>query len=324
MENLNLDSHLKNLFDKIHHQISGLGILQNTPLSKNPVDFKMIEKGLGKIRIANSTKEKISLDLNFPRQLILFVFPLSGKVSISSDVQNTLESLDESNYGIMAFPFEDWSMNVSMSSNSSIGLLAISLNKIHELFELDIENKIAPSELAKNYRLKNFLSLRPIKPSLSIVIKELFEHSLNNNYSGIYEKAKVLELMSLYMEQSNLSEHSKNACPVVHDNLEEEKIRRVEKILVSNMSNPPSIPELAKMVGTNEMKLKNSFKRMYRNTIYGYLVDHRMNSARLILDRGNVQIKDVAYSVGYTNPSHFIAAFKRKFGITPKKYLLEG
>jgi AraC-like DNA-binding protein len=27
--------------------------------------------------------------------------------------------------------------------------------------------------------------------------------------------------------------------------------------------------------------------------------------------------------MGYTNPSHFIAAFKKKFGITPKKYLMK-
>ena len=30
----------------------------------------------------------------------------------------------------------------------------------------------------------------------------------------------------------------------------------------------------------------------------------------------------VAYQIGHTNPSHFIAAFKKKFGVTPKKYLM--
>lgn len=322
LENTNLDKHLSDLFNKINHQISGSGILQNISLDRNPVSYKLIENGLGKIKIDNSTKESILLNLNFPPQVILFAFPLNGKITISSDLQSTSEKLDETTYGIMAFPFDEWNIKLSMGSGSSLGFLAISINKIHELFELDIDDQISTSEVSKNYRSKKFLSLRAKKPGLSIVARELFEHTLKNNFSGIYEKAKVLEIMSMYMEQSNLSDHTKSACPVVNDNLEEEKIRRVEKILVSNMSNPPSIPELAKMVGTNEMKLKNNFKKIFRNTIYGYLVNHRMDSARLILDKGNVQIKDVAYSVGYTNPSHFIAAFKRKFGITPKKYLL--
>lgn len=123
------------------------------------------------------------------------------------------------------------------------------------------------------------------------------------------------------MEQGMRGNEIKSSCPVVHENLEEEKIRRVEKILVHNMAAPPSIPELAKMIGINEMKLKNGFKKLFGNTIYGYLMDYRMDSARVMLDNGGVQIKDVAYSVGYSNPSHFIAAFKRKFGLTPKRYV---
>ncbi|MEQ8359305.1 MAG: AraC family transcriptional regulator [Cytophagales bacterium] len=323
MENINLDKYLSKLFNKIYHQISGSEILENIPLNENAVEYKLIEKGLGRIKINNSVKKSISIDLNFPKEIILFVIPLSGQLNISSDIQNTQNNLDESNYGILAYPFQDWAITIDLNSNSSIGLIAVTVNKIHELFDLDIEDKISPREVAKNYRSKTFLSLRAKKPSFSIVSNELFEHNLKNNFSGIYEKAKVLEIMSMYLEQGNYSEHESNACPVIHDNLEEEKIRRVEKILISNMSNPPSIPELAKMVGTNEMKLKSNFKKIFRNTIYGYLVNHRMDSARLILDKGNVQIKDVAYSVGYANPSHFIAAFKKKFGVTPKKYLLK-
>jgi len=31
-------------------------------------------------------------------------------------------------------------------------------------------------------------------------------------------------------------------------------------------------------------------------------------------------VNEVAFDIGYTNPSHFIAAFKKKFGTTPRKY----
>jgi AraC-like DNA-binding protein len=42
----------------------------------------------------------------------------------------------------------------------------------------------------------------------------------------------------------------------------------------------------------------------------------------MLLDSRKLQVAQVAYQVGYTNPSHFIAAFKKKFGVTPKKYLM--
>jgi AraC-like DNA-binding protein len=41
-----------------------------------------------------------------------------------------------------------------------------------------------------------------------------------------------------------------------------------------------------------------------------------------LLDSAKLQVNEVAYQIGYNNPSHFIAAFKKKFGVTPKKYLM--
>jgi AraC-like DNA-binding protein len=46
-----------------------------------------------------------------------------------------------------------------------------------------------------------------------------------------------------------------------------------------------------------------------------------MNSAKALLDSRNYQVSEVAYALGYGNPSHFITAFKKKYQITPKKYL---
>ncbi|MBL0110644.1 MAG: AraC family transcriptional regulator [Saprospiraceae bacterium] len=30
----------------------------------------------------------------------------------------------------------------------------------------------------------------------------------------------------------------------------------------------------------------------------------------------------MAYALRYSNPSHFITAFKKQYGVTPKKYLM--
>ena len=75
------------------------------------------------------------------------------------------------------------------------------------------------------------------------------------------------------------------------------------------------------MVGTNEFKLKVGFRSIFGTTVYGYLSDHRMEHARKMLTVDKVRIKEVAVEVGYSNPSHFIAAYKRKFGVTPKQHL---
>ena len=49
-------------------------------------------------------------------------------------------------------------------------------------------------------------------------------------------------------------------------------------------------------------------------------MNYKMNSAKTILDQGRKQVSEVAYELGYGSASHFISAFKKKYGITPKKY----
>lgn len=47
-----------------------------------------------------------------------------------------------------------------------------------------------------------------------------------------------------------------------------------------------------------------------------------MEYARKMLDSGSYNVNEVGLKVGYSTSSHFIAAFKKKFGTTPKKYLM--
>jgi AraC-like DNA-binding protein len=47
-----------------------------------------------------------------------------------------------------------------------------------------------------------------------------------------------------------------------------------------------------------------------------------MEVARKLLESGDNNVNEVGLKVGYSTASHFIAAFKKKYGTTPKKYLM--
>ena len=64
------------------------------------------------------------------------------------------------------------------------------------------------------------------------------------------------------------------------------------------------------------------FKQIYGDTVYGFLFDYKMDYARKLLDSGSYNVNEVGLKIGYSTGSHFIAAFKKKFGTTPKKYLI--
>ena len=88
------------------------------------------------------------------------------------------------------------------------------------------------------------------------------------------------------------------------------------------MVEPPSLQKLADEVGISLKKLKAGFKEIYGDTVFNFLFDYKMEFARKLLETGSYNVNEVGSQIGYSTSSHFIAAFKKKFGTTPKKYLL--
>ena len=87
------------------------------------------------------------------------------------------------------------------------------------------------------------------------------------------------------------------------------------------MGDLPTLAELSEEVGLNIKKLKQGFKHVYGTTAFNFILEHKMEVARNLLMSGNYNINEVGDKLGYSTTSHFISSFKKKFGITPKKYM---
>lgn len=88
-------------------------------------------------------------------------------------------------------------------------------------------------------------------------------------------------------------------------------------LLLEDMQTPPTIPQLAKIVGLNEDKLKKGFKAAFNNTIFKTLTEHRMQKAEEKVRGHDMSITEIAFDAGYENVSKFIAVFKKTYGVTP-------
>ena len=111
-------------------------------------------------------------------------------------------------------------------------------------------------------------------------------------------------------------------CPFLVDEDNVRRIRNAKQILLSNISHPPTLFQLANEVGISVKKLKEGFKKLYGSTVYQFVMTNKMDYARKLLGTGSYNVNEVALKLGYSNSSHFIEAFKKKIGTTPKKYLL--
>ncbi len=76
------------------------------------------------------------------------------------------------------------------------------------------------------------------------------------------------------------------------------------------------------MVNLSFPKLKNGFKQTFGVTIHEYIINYKLMLSEQLLISKKHSVKEIALQIGYSTSSHFIAAFKKKFGTTPKKYVM--
>jgi AraC-like DNA-binding protein len=263
--------------------------------------------------IANDTDQEVSMPEQVAQSIIHFYFCVEGNAIFEFGPHYSREIKRQWNY-FFYNPEKDLPFNLKLAPNTRMVLLTISLESLHKLFVHDSLPMLRPENVNRK-----FYDEREIPAHLYVVLNQLFTIQLSETSEKLFFQAKALELLSLYF--STKKPNTEN-CPFLNDEETVRKIKHAKEHLLKNLESPPSLKELAKFAGLNEYQLKMGFKEIYGNTVYGYLLDHKLDHSRVLLDSNKYQVNEVAYQIGYANPSHYIAAFRKKFGVTPKKYLM--
>jgi CheY-like chemotaxis protein/AraC-like DNA-binding protein len=91
-------------------------------------------------------------------------------------------------------------------------------------------------------------------------------------------------------------------------------------ILKEQMAEPPGLVQLAHQIGTNERKITEIFRQRVGMTVFDYLTELRLDTARHLLAAGGTQVQLIADLVGYRNPGDFTRAFRRRHQMSPREY----
>lgn len=277
----------------------------------------MIEDGFYVLRLENNTDETAHFEREVDVDLIQFHFGIKGRGKFIFNQGRYALDIREEVSLFLYNPQKELPVHLEIAPHSWVVSILISIKKFHGFFSDQADH--IPFLSSDNIDRKYYKDDK-INPSMAIVLSQLFHFNLHPSIKKLYFKGKVYELLSLYFNRTE--DPDAEQCPFLIDEENVIKIRKAKDIVIANMAEPPGLEELADQVGISLKKLKMGFRQIYGDSVYSFLFDYKMDYARKLLDSGSYNVNEVGLRIGYSTASHFIAAFKKKFGTTPKKYLM--
>jgi AraC-like DNA-binding protein len=286
-------------------------------IAKGTFDETFIEEGFFVLTCKNDKGVIEVLERSIDSSYIQFHFCTKGSGAFVFNQGNYNLAINEDTSLLLYNPQRDLPIHLELQPHSWLISLAISIKKFHGLFSRDANYVTFLTDENKN---KKYYTDGKINPSMAVVLNQLISFNLNDSIKSLYFKGKVYELLSLFFNRSEDADIEQ--CPFLVDEVNVAKLKKAKDIIITNMAEPPTLQELSEAIGLSLKKLKEGFKQIYGDTVYSFLFDYKMEVARKLLESGDHNVNEVGLKVGYSTSSHFIAAFKKKFGTTPKKYIM--
>ena len=251
--------------------------------------------------------------------VITLVFCLKGKLSIDgnrvpgawelSDNQHNIYFTNEADRKISTNGMPVKWFSVQFPKKSFLSLADTTDSYVKHFVDQILANKPAQFSDAP----------LPIEWVLLNCINSILNCNYPDSLKPMYILSRAIELIVLQIE--SLDRSSGKTVTFIKKEYDRERILFARDYLIKHMGNPPTLPELSRLAGINEFKLKNGFKEIFSQPVFAWLADVRLETARTELMKKSKPITEIAFEMGYSSPQHFSSAFKRKYGVPPSKII---
>lgn len=133
--------------------------------------------------------------------------------------------------------------------------------------------------------------------------------------SGILKNSLLLQLMVLLNRLFLGSENTKDQSDIEYD----ESIGNILNYINDNLDEDLSIDYISSKFFMSKYYLMHKFKNQTGYTIHNYILQKRLILANTLIKKGR-SVNEVYLECGFGDYSNFIRAFKKMFGLPPKKY----
>lgn len=155
----------------------------------------------------------------------------------------------------------------------------------------------------------------PLSIDIVNTANSLYEIDHQEPLGLLLMEAKVLELLYLILTSfDNLAQGEDES----YSGNDLQSFREAHQIISEQHCPPPTITQIAGMVGINKSKLTQGFKSVFGLTLFEFATQCRMQTALKLLQESDKQVGLISDMLGYEHQTTFTAAFKKYFDFLPK------
>ena len=234
----------------------------------------------------------------------------------------------------MSGKISEFKIDGTVHETNAGDILVINSNEVHSIWDDHNKTKalslIFPyafikSEIPdydnKSFRLTNRLAYSDLQREKLAELRGLLDRYFVVMESDGAEKARLLLKGMLYQILFLLDTHF--SVPKTDQNRGSSSLPLISAItehIDENLEKDLALDQLAAAFHLSYTHLCRLFKKETGSTIHSYIVEQRLNQAVKLLMFTDKNIRYIVDACGFPNQKSFSAAFKNKYGLTPKRY----
>ena len=96
---------------------------------------------------------------------------------------------------------------------------------------------------------------------------------------------------------------------------------KIVRYIDENITSALTLKSVAEEFSISQSHLSKTFKEAYNINFSTYVIGKKFDyAARLLVEKENMSIADIAESLGYYSITYFTQQFKQRFGVSPTQY----
>ena len=211
-----------------------------------------------------------------------------------------------------------------LPANTHVQYTSLEINRKEYIDKIECDLETIPKDLANLLRdvdaIDPFSYESAYSLSLADVVYDIHANEMKGLARKTYLEARSLDLFAHIVAQYTDDLNPKNK-RVLLRKTDVSLIVKAKDLLIDNIEENITIPELSRKVGVNTTKLKQGFKKVYGCTINEFVRYRKLSLAKELVLEGTLSVKQIAEKVGYRNYAYFASRFKERYGALPSEYM---